>query len=110
MIPTIKTNILEEDELECLVGVVSPQNTIISDIMYSLQLSDAISECHCNDSSSLKHVAFQYLMKDFEQDALTPLIPKSKMKSDHSFNHTVIAYMLCPRAQLDEFDEDPQQD
>ena len=36
MIPTIKTNILEEDELECLVGVVSPQNTIISDIMYSL--------------------------------------------------------------------------
>ena len=38
MIPTLKTNIhnLEEDELERLVGVVSPQNIIISDIMYTL--------------------------------------------------------------------------
>jgi hypothetical protein len=48
-------------------------------------------------------------MKDFEQDALTPPIPKSNMKSGRGFNHPVIAQMLCPRAQLDEFDEDPQQ-
>ena len=46
-------------------------------------------------------------MKDFEQDTLTPPIPKSKMKSDHGFNHPVIARMLCPRAVLNEFDEDP---
>jgi hypothetical protein len=46
-------------------------------------------------------------MKDFEQDTLTPPIPKSKMKSDRGFNHPVIARMLCPRAVLNEFDEDP---
>jgi hypothetical protein len=48
-------------------------------------------------------------MKDFEYHALTPPIPKSKMKSDRGFNHPVIAYMLCPRARLEEFDEDAQQ-
>jgi hypothetical protein len=48
-------------------------------------------------------------MKDFKQDALVSPIPKSKMKLDHGFNHLVVAHMLCPRAQLDQFDEDPWQ-
>jgi hypothetical protein len=48
-------------------------------------------------------------MKDFEQDVLIPPIPKSKMKSDCGFNHLVIAHMLCPHTQLDQFDEDSRQ-
>jgi hypothetical protein len=49
-----------------------------------------------------------YIMKIFKEDALTPPIPKSKMKSDRGINHPVIACLLCPRALLNEFDEDPQ--
>jgi len=68
----------------------------------------AFNEARSNDSSSLKHDAMGYIMKDPDTEPLVPPIPRGKFKSDRGFNHPVIARMLCPMARLKELDADPR--
>jgi hypothetical protein len=57
-----------------------------------------------DDSGSLRYAALQYVMEDTKQP-LEPTIPKQPTKADRGFNHKVLAYMLCPRILLDEYNE-----
>lgn len=68
----------------------------------------AFNEARSNDSSSLKHDAMGYIMKNPDAEALIPPIPKGKFKSDRGFNHPVIARMLCPMARLNDYDANPK--
>ena len=57
-----------------------------------------------DDSGSLRYAALQYVMEDTKLP-LEPTIPKQSTKADRGFNHTTLAYMLCPRYLLEEYKE-----
>jgi hypothetical protein len=71
-------------------------------------MAKAAGSTRSDDSGSLRYAALQYVMEDVKVP-LAPTVPKQLTKADRGFNHSTLALMLCPRALLDEYNEDPIQ-
>ncbi|KAG8218022.1 hypothetical protein J3R82DRAFT_6217 [Butyriboletus roseoflavus] len=61
-------------------------------------------QCSTN-LGSVKHAGLTYVLSNHE--VLEPPIQKREDKSGRGFNHSQIAWMLCPRKKLISFDKDP---
>jgi hypothetical protein len=69
-------------------------------------MAKAVGSTRSDDSGSLRYAALQYVMEDIKVP-LEPTVPKQFTKADRGFNHSTLAHLLCPRALLDEYNENP---
>ena len=75
------------------------------------QMHEAAIGARSDDCSSLKHDALHNYVPSEPSDpscALTPPIPKQKLKDDRGFNHPMLAALLCPHSQLNLFEVDSE--
>lgn len=68
-----------------------------------------MSEARSTDLSSVKHKGMKYVPENMHNNAyaLDPAIPEVEDKSMRGIYHPQLARLLCPRRDLEEFDEDP---
>ena len=69
-----------------------------------------MSDGRSTDLASVKHKGMKYVPENMnsKSDALDPPIPEVEDKSMRGIFHPQLARFLCPRRDLEEYDEDPE--
>ncbi|KAG9314877.1 hypothetical protein JVU11DRAFT_3978 [Chiua virens] len=97
--------------------VPSLQSDLDHDTMTPSRLRDIVqaittgmSEGRSTDLASVKHKGMKYVPENMNSvsDTLDPPIPEVESKSMRGVFHPQLARFLCPRRDLEEFDQDPE--
>jgi len=65
---------------------------------------------HQKDTTSLKHSCITYIIHDPTIMAVSPPTTWDHLKSFCGFNHSAMAWLLCPINLLEDFDVNPKFD